>query len=173
MQTTHKKVQSLSTDNAFISSLKLPTLVSFSGRISLVRSICNSDHPHADLFCFLATNLKREILVRRESSLVCLHVIIVSITSLKREILVRREQYSAPRGDSVMYEAQQISGAARQNSDSFYHFSGISHLNMAKTRINIDKLQRTTEKLRRIEEAQGPERECYLISPYVIIVSLR
>ena len=32
-----------------------------------------------------------------------------------------------------MYEAQQISGAARQNSDSFYHFSGISHLNMAKT----------------------------------------
>ena len=80
MQTTHKKVQSLSTDNAFISSLKPPTLASFSGRISLVRSICNSDHPHADLFFLLAINLKREILVRRESSLVCLHVILVSIT---------------------------------------------------------------------------------------------
>ena len=102
MQTIHKKVQSLSTDNAFISSLKPPTLASFSGRISLVRSICNSDHPHADLFCLLATNLKREILVRRESSLVCLHVIIVSITSWKREILVRREQYPAPRGGSVL-----------------------------------------------------------------------
>ena len=100
--TIHKKVQSLRTDNAFISSLKPPTLALLSGRISLVRSICNSDHPHADLFCLLATNLKREIVVRRECSLVCLHVIIVSITSWKREVLVRREQYPAPRGGSVL-----------------------------------------------------------------------
>ena len=36
-----------------ISSLKPPTLASISGRISLVRSICNSDHPYADLCCLV------------------------------------------------------------------------------------------------------------------------